>query len=491
VFGWFPLGGFVKMLGENPDETDDPALIAHPSEALGSKKTWQKLAIVFAGPAMNLMLPILVFMGTLAVGLPRPTATLGMVEGGSPAAEAGLRAGDELLAVGGERIAWWSEFEEEVRARAGDTLTVRYRRDGQERESSLTIGTRPSFDEIGVRVEVGWSGAWHRRASSIVGVPDGRAPAHVAGLRSGDQVVSVAGEDVEDWESFAAAYAQARGESVSLGLRRGPLDAREEAAVDVPVLGSADALGVIPANVLISSVRPDSPAARGGLQRGDLIVSVDGSPVGSFASFAETVRTSEGRSLDLAYARGGEVTHVAIAPEMDLVDMGLGIEEPRYLVGVTAEMASLAGAKTLDQQRNPLVSFPRAVDMTVDLTGSFLRGLGLIFTGEVSRNQLAGPIGIAEIAGNAWQRGWETYLSILVLISINLGILNLLPIPILDGGQAVIYAVEGIKRSPLSLRTREIFQQVGFTLLIMLMSLAFWNDLSRQWTRLVEWLGGS
>jgi regulator of sigma E protease len=69
VFGWFPLGGFVKMLGENPDETDDPALIAHPSEALGSKKTWQKLAIVFAGPAMNLMLPILVFMGTLAVGL--------------------------------------------------------------------------------------------------------------------------------------------------------------------------------------------------------------------------------------------------------------------------------------------------------------------------------------------------------------------------------------------------------------------------------------
>jgi S1-C subfamily serine protease len=173
-----------------------------------------------------------------------------------------------------------------VRARAGDTLTVRYRRDGQERESSLTIGTRPSFDEIGVRVEVGWSGAWHRRASSIVGVPDGRAPAHVAGLRSGDQVVSVAGEEVEDWESFAAAYAQARGESVSLGLRRGPLDAREEAAVDVPVLGSADALGVIPANVLISSVRPDSPAHRGGLERGDLIVSVDGSPVGSFSSFA-------------------------------------------------------------------------------------------------------------------------------------------------------------------------------------------------------------
>jgi regulator of sigma E protease len=491
VLAWFPLGGFVKMLGENPDETDDPALIAHPSETLGAKKTWQKLAIVFAGPAMNLLLPIVVFMGTLAVGLPRPEATLGMVEKGSPAAEAGLRAGDEIVALGGEAIGWWSDFDEEVRARAGDTVTVLYRRDGQERQSKLHIDTRPSFDEIGIRVEVGWSGAWHRRASSIVGVPDGNTPAHTAGLRSGDQVVSVAGVEVEDWEGFAAAYAAVGSQSVTLGLRRGPLDAREDGSVVVPVLGSTEALGVIPANVLISTVRPGSPADNGGLARGDLIVSVDGAPVGSFASFAETVRTSEGRALDIAFARDGEVTHVAIAPKMDLVDSGLGIEEPRYLVGITAEMASLGGASALDQQRNPLLSFPRAVEMTVDLTGSFLRGLGSIATGEVSRNQLAGPIGIAEIAGNAWQRGWETYLSILVLISINLGILNLLPIPILDGGQAVIYAVEGIKRSPLSLRTREIFQQVGFTLLIMLMGLAFWNDLSRQWTKLVEWLGGS
>jgi regulator of sigma E protease len=146
------------------------------------------------------------------------------------------------------------------------------------------------------------------------------------------------------------------------------------------------------------------------------------------------------------------------------------------------------GPLSLDQERNPLRSAPRAVAMTVDYTAKFLEGLQKIVTGEVSRNQIAGPIGIAEIAGRALEHGWETYLSILVVISINLGILNLLPIPILDGGQALIFAVEGIKRAPLSLRTREIFQQIGFTILVLLMGLAFWNDLSRHWTRLVDWL---
>ena len=126
--------------------------------------------------------------------------------------------------------------------------------------------------------------------------------------------------------------------------------------------------------------------------------------------------------------------------------------------------------------------------MTVSMTSTFLRGFAKIVTGEISSKSLAGPIGIAEIAGSAFQRGWETYLSIMVLISINLGILNLLPIPILDGGQALLFLVEGVKRSPLSLRTREIVQQIGLTVLVMLMGLAFWNDISRNWSRVIDWL---
>jgi RIP metalloprotease RseP len=200
------------------------------------------------------------------------------------------------------------------------------------------------------------------------------------------------------------------------------------------------------------------------------------------------VRTSGGRALALSFARNGELHAVSIAPTLEDYDAGLGVKEPRYLVGITAEVASLTGALQTDRERNPLVALPRAVGMTGEVTRSFLAGLVKIVTGEVSRKQLQGPIGIAEIAGHAYQRGWETYLSILVLISINLGILNLLPIPVLDGGQALIYAVEGARRAPLSLRTRELVQQLGLTVLLLLMGLAFWNDLSRQWARLLDWL---
>jgi len=229
---------------------------------------------------------------------------------------------------------------------------------------------------------------------------------------------------------------------------------------------------------------------RGGLEPGDLVLSVDGAPIGSFASFAEVVRSSEGRVLDLSFAREGVVERAAIAPELAEYDAGMGIKEPRYLVGVSAEVQSLVGAVGTDRERNPLVALPRAVGMTVEMTGTFLRGLEKIITGDVPRNQIAGPIGIAQIAGSAYEAGWETYLSIMVLISINLGILNLLPIPVLDGGQAVLFIAEGIKRGPLSLRTREIFQQVGFTFLLMLMGFAFWNDISRNWSAFMGWSSG-
>ena len=127
--------------------------------------------------------------------------------------------------------------------------------------------------------------------------------------------------------------------------------------------------------------------------------------------------------------------------------------------------------------------------MTVDLTSVFLLGIGKLISGEVGTDKLAGPIGIAEIARKSLDLGWQAYLSTMILLSINLGIVNLLPIPILDGGQMIIYLVEGIRRAPISLRSREIVQQAGLIMIVIVMALAFWNDLSRHWARFVEWLG--
>ena len=138
-----------------------------------------------------------------------------------------------------------------------------------------------------------------------------------------------------------------------------------------------------------------------------------------------------------------------------------------------------------------MVSLPRAIGRTVDTTLAIVTGIGKFFTGDVSPKQIAGPIGIAQIAGSALQLGWETYVQVMVFISINLGVVNLLPIPVLDGGQALIFSVEAIRRSPLSLRSRELIQQVGVTLLLMLMGLAFWHDISRHWATVVDFFTGT
>jgi regulator of sigma E protease len=271
-------------------------------------------------------------------------------------------------------------------------------------------------------------------------------------------------------------------------VERGAAPALQRIEVEAPARGDLAALGVLPANVLVSTVQAGTPAERAGIRPGDLVLSVDGTPVTSFQSFAEAVRTSGGHPLEIVYARDGVATHVTLQPEFKTVEIGPGLEDTRYLVGVTGAPATLPGTFAIDRERNPLKALPRAVEMTVSITGTFLRGLGKIVTGEVSRNQVAGPIGIANIASKSWEQGWETYLSTLVLISINLGILNLLPIPILDGGQAVLFLVEGAKRSPLSLRTRLAVQQIGLTVLALIMGMAFWNDISRYGARALDWL---
>ncbi|MBW2397887.1 MAG: RIP metalloprotease RseP [Deltaproteobacteria bacterium] len=487
VIAWFPLGGFVKMLGESPDEIENEEALWNPSETLNAKPLWQKLAVVFAGPAMNLILPIFVFVGTLYIGLPRPAPVIGMIEIGSPAQQAGLRTGDRIVAIDGEPTDWWGDVEDQVRTHPGEHLEFAIDRGGERSALELAVDKRSGFDAFGSVAEMGWAGFGHARLRALLGIPDADSAAGMLGLRSGDLVTAVNGEEVEDWLAFENAITAATGE-VMLDVTRSRGEVEESLQFELRIAGALASLGMVPASVLVAAVEPDSPAASSGFREGDLILEVNGAPVGSFGSFAEVVRTGGGDPLELLFARDGEALEASVTPELIPTDIGLGIEEPRYRIGIRGAEALSVGATALDRERNLLVSLPRAIGLTTDMTRTFLQGFGKIVTGEVSRKNLAGPIGIAEIAGNAFERGWETYLSILVLISINLAILNLLPIPILDGGQAMLFLIEGVKRSPLSLRSREIFQSIGLTMLAMLMALAFWNDISRHWSKVVDWL---
>ncbi len=488
VIAWFPLGGFVKMLGEVPGEESTAETQAEWDRSLGARPVWQKLAIILAGPAMNLVLPVFVVMGFLWVGSQQPLSVVGTVEPGSPAANAGIRPGDRVTAIDQEPVKWWSELADAIEPAAGGPLALTVERDGKSFDTTVAVAPRTRLDFMLAQEERGWIGIQSARQRPVVGVISLTSPAANAGIRSGDEVQTVAGQAVDDWSSFAAAYAMA-GDRVQLSVVRGPEGEEETLEIDVPGLGSVDRLGVIPSVVLIQEVSEGTPAERAGLAGGDLIMAVDGAAVGSFLTFQETVMASGGRDLQVQFARDGETRVATLAPQRRTIDID-GNEIEVFQIGIRAVMSVAPGAMELERYTDPRDAFPRAVSRVAGVTGMIIQSFGRLLDGSISRKELGGPIEIARQSHKAMEAGWERFLSLLIVISINLAVLNMLPIPVLDGGQAVLFLIEGVKRSAVSVRTREIAQVGGLFLVLSLMGLALWNDLSKYWSSFVDWLVG-
>ena len=475
VIAWIPLGGFVKMLGENPGEEESVETRADRARSLPAAPLWKKLAIVVAGPAVNLALPIAVFLVVLWVGVERPAAIVGSVERGSPAAAAGIQPGDGVVAIDGEAPQGWADVEAAIRSKPGAALHLELVRGGARRAADVVADKRSGMDLVGISGSVGWIGLHHERQLAMLAVPSPASPAARAGLRSADRVVAVNGEKVEEWVELEKRYAAATGAAV-LRIERGEPAKRLD--VRVPALGSMDALGVITA-VIVNEVVPGTPAAKAGLAPGDVLVAVDGLRVGSFQTFQDAVRSSEGRALGVEFVRAGKLSKVAIAPLKMKTEIIEGVSEDLYRVGIAGAAALARGAIEVERVRNPLVAIPRAVEMTMGELNRFVAGLAHIVSGRVGRDAIGGPIEIARQSKIAWDLGWQYFLGLFVMISINLGVLNLLPIPVLDGGQAVMYTLEAVLAERFTLRAREIAQTVGFALLMTLMVFALYNDITK------------
>ena len=521
VVGWIPLGGFVRMLGE-PMPGDEEFMEPVPEDArddefLERKPVWQKLAVVFAGPAMNLFLPVVCLIGILWNGVDRFDAVVGMVESGSPAAMSGLRPGDRILSVDGSAVSFFEEIIEPVSDREpGGRVLLGVDREGERFDVEVSVAAQMIRNAYGTFEEVGWIGIGNERLEARLGLHDRESAAWQAGLRSGDRVVSVDGTEIEGWEALREAHAEAaisgRGagdatvvwqiardvERVDTAV---PATGELENTIDeelietfevvLPARSNLASIGVVPATILVAEVSADRPASIAGLRRGDLVLAVDGAAVGSFRSFVSRVQTSAGRELVLTYARDGLTQTTRLAAREEVVagryDIE-GMEERIYQIGLAPWRTWLGGVTVPQQIRNPIESIPQAFVMTWTMTGRYLEGLSRVFTGDVGADKLSGPIGIARIARKSLDRGFEEYLWMMMLISINLGLLTLLPIPSLDGGQALLYSIEGIKRSPLSMRSREMASSFGFAVLVLLMGRAFWNDLTPFWAKFVNWL---
>jgi len=326
-----------------------------------------------------------------------------------------------------------------------------------------------------------------QEARPVVALPPSGTPAAGAGFESGETVRAINGEPVTSWQDvrwrmlqLALERAQVTVEVLNRSnqlnwrtLDLSPFDAEQLEGDTLALIGLKLYRPAI--SPVIGQIVPGSVAEQAGLQAGDRILSASGKPILSWDELVEQVRRHPARELRLTYQRGGERRELTLVPE--------AVQQNGSALG------RIGAAAKLDQQAlDELVTVVRygaasalakAVEKTWDTSVFSLRMLGRMLIGQVSWKNLSGPVTIADYAGQSAQLGLVSYLNFLALISISLGVLNLLPIPLLDGGHLMYYTVEIFKGSPVSDQIMEIGQKLGLTLLLVLMAFAFYNDINR------------
>ncbi|MFT6817513.1 MAG: membrane-associated protease RseP (regulator of RpoE activity) [Myxococcota bacterium] len=498
-----PVGGYVQMSGADPFGADDPDSYVPPEKNFMLKPIWQRLAILFAGPGFNLALPFFVFTAVLMAGEPYADNAIGAVQAGSAAYEAGISEREWIAAINGVPAETWQDAQEQMALVDGSSVTLTIGSSAGQRDVALPVvgDSLPSLSALGL----GWSSL-----SSRIGVADPASPAGQAGLLTGDGITEVDGQPIKTWSELQLALTPGVAHTVHYLRAEASEDGTAE-IIDGEVTLAGDTgwtadfddywvgtWGFEPISLYARGFTEESRAEEAGVVLGDRFYGIDGERVREWGDLTRMVNATAPeptddtpggcgeeepvdaeRALTLTVIRDGVLLDLTFTPAMRREALGPTVYY-RPLIGVELDPNTMVAGAFVIKSYPFSEALPRSGSQVKQVFTGSLTAIGGLLTGERRVSEtFGGPVAIFAMAGESVQYGWTAFAKLLGAISLSLGIVNLLPVPALDGGQILFYTIEGIRGRPLSLRLRERIQMVGVLMLVALVLVVTFNDITR------------
>ncbi len=500
-----PLGGYVRMLEASKSDIVLPEDRHRTFESLA---LYKRIIVVLAGPLMNLVFPVLLYFAVFVGDGPFLPPTVGGVLPDHPAYGL-LKPGDRIMQVNGEDVGTFDEAKRLIARNPAKPILFKVFRDNKHVEvevvadeivgedrlgSSLSPGQRR---ELGMFQRIGSVGIKSSAPAAVIGVPDADSPAHRAGLRTFDVVTHIAGRRVRRFMDLEQELSKNHGETVpvtylrpipvndaldglaSMGVYQSGVVAMTPHATGPDLLARS---GIELADMYVAELPTGSPLYQAGLRVGDRLTQLDGEALPAWSTFYERVwrQRDVPHQIEWLSARDGRKrSGEFLMRREDFTDIN-GQTFARYRFRVQ-NWIPLAPDDLVEHPTPVRYALTKAVEETVDVT----RFIGILLVrlaqGRLSLDSLSGPITIYEVAGQEGRKGTDYFIWVMALLSINLGLLNLLPIPVLDGGHLMFFTVEAVLRRPIPLRVREVAHLFGLLMIMLLMTIAFKNDVEQRW----------
>jgi len=489
----FPLGGYVKLLGDDPYKGVPPS---EAERAFFTQKLYKRFLIVAAGPIANLLLAFFLFVGIFWYGKPVTGTKIGTVIIGSEAWNSGLRSSDKIVSVLGKKITTWAELEEETKKH--DEVELEVLRD------SVLLNIKTPISEF-IKKNIygedeltrGIKGILPTPILSTVGV-SANSIAYKSGIRTGDMIEKIGNQKISTYEELNKYLISEwrDGKELAFLVKRfhewGKLEKFQLLSFTLVLpkldkssttpLGVAPLLGFWPSELVINKITPQSPAEKGGIWPLDRVVKIGDVPIYNFETIVEQVQIwgKKNEPAPITLERESKIIILKLQPQL------VTLEDPftkkpieKYIIGFSPFTAYGEAELVSIRYHNIGELLINSTKETLIITYRMIVSIGKLISGKVSIKNLGGPVLIASVAGKSLVAGIIPFLQIMALISINLFLLNLFPIPILDGGHLMFFLIEAIKGKPVSLRTMEIANQVGMFVILFLIGLTLFNDISR------------